>query len=83
MKQKQYSPQSVAEMGLVLFVANEGFLDDVDVTKVVAFEAALPGYFNSEHGALRDEVNQSGDYNDDIAVKLRLVSNLFKSSRTY
>ena len=41
MKQKQYSPQSVAEMGIVLFVANEGFLDDVDVTKVVAFEAAL------------------------------------------
>ena len=36
MKQKQYSPLSVAEMGIVLFVANEGYLDDVDVTKVVA-----------------------------------------------
>ena len=44
MKQKQYSPQSVAEMGLVLFVANEGFLDDLDVTKVVVFEAALLDY---------------------------------------
>ncbi|WP_068740485.1 F0F1 ATP synthase subunit alpha, partial [Oleiphilus sp. HI0117] len=31
MKQKQYSPQSVAEMGIVLYAANEGFLDDVPV----------------------------------------------------
>ena len=37
MKQKQYSPQSVADMGLVLYVANEGHLDDVPVNKVVAF----------------------------------------------
>ena len=83
MKQTQYSPQSVAEMGLVLFVANEGFLDDVDVTKVVAFEAALLDYFNSEHAALRDEINESGNYNDDIAAKLKACVESFKSSRTY
>lgn len=83
MKQKQYSPQSVAEMGLVLFVANEGFLDDVDVTKVVAFETALLDYFNTEHVALRDEINESGNYNDDIAAKLKACVESFKSSRTY
>lgn len=83
MKQKQYSPQSVAEMGLALFVANEGFLDDVDVTKVVAFESALLDYFNSEHAALRDEINESGNYNDDIAAKLKACVESFKSSRTY
>ena len=47
MKQKQYSPQSVADMGLVLYVANEGHLDDVPVNKVVAFETALLSYFRS------------------------------------
>jgi len=83
MKQKQYSPQSVAEMGLVLFVANEGFLDDVEVTKVVAFESALLDYFNSEYAALRDEINESGNYNDDIAAKLKACVESFKSSRTY
>jgi F-type H+-transporting ATPase subunit alpha len=83
MKQKQYSPQSVAEMGLVLFVANEGFLDDVDVTKVVAFETALLDYFNTEYAALRDEINESGNYNDDIAAKLKACVESFKSSRTY
>ena len=83
MKQKQYSPLSVAEMGVVLFVANEGYLDDVDVTKVVAFEAALLDYFNSENAALRDEINETGDYSDDIAAKLKACVESFKSSRTF
>ncbi len=83
MKQKQYSPLSVAEMGIVLFVANEGYLDDVDVTKVVAFEAALLDYFNSENSTLRDEINESGDYSDDIAAKLKACVESFKSSRTF
>ena len=83
MKQKQYSPQSVADMGLVLYVANEGHLDDVPVNKVVAFETALLSYFRSEHAALRSEINVSGDYNDGVAAKLDAVVTTFKSSHTY
>ncbi|NBS11250.1 MAG: F0F1 ATP synthase subunit alpha [Gammaproteobacteria bacterium] len=83
MKQKQYSPQSVADMGLVLYVANEGHLDDVPVNKVVAFESALLAYFRNEHDALRAEINASGDYNDGIAAKLDAVVTTFKSSHTY
>lgn len=83
MKQKQYSPQSVADMGLVLYVANEGHLDDVPVNKVVAFETALLSYFRSEHDALRSEINASGDYNDGVAAKLDAVVTTFKSSHTY
>ena len=41
MKQKQYAPMSVAEMGTSLFAANEGYLRDVEVDKVLDFEAAL------------------------------------------
>ncbi len=83
MKQKQYSPQSIADMGLVLYVANEGFLDDVPVNKVVAFEAALLAYFRSEHADLRAEINKKGDYNDDIAAKLKAAVESFKSSQSY
>src|SRR5476649_2213172 len=38
MKQKQYAPMSVAEMGLTLFAANNGFFDKVDKRKVVETE---------------------------------------------
>ena len=47
MKQVQYSPLSVAQMALSLFAANEGYLDDVDVKKVVDFEHALQSYMKS------------------------------------
>jgi F-type H+-transporting ATPase subunit alpha len=83
MKQKQYAPLSIADMGIVLYVANQGFLDDVDVSKVVAFEAALLDYFRAEHADLRKELNASGDYNDEIAGKLNAVVESFKSSQTY
>ncbi|MDC1319368.1 F0F1 ATP synthase subunit alpha [Litorivicinus sp.] len=83
MKQKQYSPQSIADMGLVLYIANEGFLDDVDLNKIVAFEVALLAYFRTEHSSLRKTINKSGDYNDEIAGKLNEVVETFKSSQTY
>jgi len=49
MKQKQFAPMSVAEMGTVLFAANEGYLTDVAVDKVLDFEQALLGFMKSEY----------------------------------
>jgi F-type H+-transporting ATPase subunit alpha len=83
MKQAQYSPQSVAEMGLVLFAANEGFLKDVELTKVVAFEKALLSYANSEHADLLAKVNASGDYNDEISSQFKALINKFKATQTW
>ena len=66
MKQNQYSPLSVAQMAMSLFAANEGYLDTVEVNKVLAFEAALHGYMKSEHSALMDKINETGDFSDEI-----------------
>jgi F-type H+-transporting ATPase subunit alpha len=41
MKQKQYSPMSVAEMGVSLFAVDRGYLDDVPLNKIGDFEAGL------------------------------------------
>ena len=38
MKQKQYSPFSVAEIAVILFAVDHGYLDDVELNKIVAFE---------------------------------------------
>jgi len=66
MKQDQYSPMSVAEMGVSLHAANEGFLDDLDVAKVRDFEAALQSYMKSEESKLMKKINDTGDYSDEI-----------------
>ncbi len=83
MKQKQYSPLSIAEMAFSLFAAEEGYLDDVEVSKIVDFEQALHGYLRSSHGELLDKINASGDYNDEIAAAMRKAMDDFKANHTW
>jgi F-type H+-transporting ATPase subunit alpha len=83
MKQKQYSPQSVAQMGIVLFAADGGFLNDVPVNKVVDFESAMLAYMNAEHSALLAKINEKGDFNDEIANSIRSALETFKSTQTW
>jgi F-type H+-transporting ATPase subunit alpha len=66
MKQNQYAPLSVAEMGVSLYAANSGFLDDLDVKKVREFEAALLSFMRLEEAELLAKINQTGDFNDEI-----------------
>jgi F-type H+-transporting ATPase subunit alpha len=57
MKQKQYSPMSVAEMALSIYAVNSGYMDKIDRKKVVDFEAALQAFANSQHKASLDAIN--------------------------
>ncbi len=83
MKQKQYSPMSVAEQAVTLLAANKGFLDDVDVNKVVDFEAAMQDYFRSSEADLLAKINESGDYNDEIEAAMTAAIEKFKSTSTW
>jgi F-type H+-transporting ATPase subunit alpha len=83
MKQKQYSPQSIAEMGLVLFAADKGYLKDIEVNKIGDFEDALLSYMHSEHGDLMRSISASGDYNDEIDASFKAAIDQFKSTQTW
>jgi len=83
MKQKQYSPMSVAEMALSLFAVNEGFLDDVDSKKVVDFESAMQAYVKSNHGDVLDKINSEFKYDDDTAAALKRVVEDFKANGSW
>jgi len=83
MKQKQYSPQSVAEMGVILYAVNEGQLNDVDVSKVGDFEAALLSFMHAEYGDLMKSIVESGDYNDEIEASFKEGLEKFKATQTW
>lgn len=83
MKQNQYSPMSVAQMAVSLFAANEGFLDGVEVNKVLAFEAALQSYMKSEQAELMDKINATGDFNDDIKQGLQTAIDTFVKTHSW
>ena len=83
MKQKQYTPQSIAEMGMVLYAANEGYLEDVEVNKIGDFEDALLSFMQSEHGELMSSIVETGDYNDEIEATFKSAIEKFKSTQTW
>ena len=83
MKQNQYSPMSVAEMAVSLFAGNEGFLDDLDLTKVVDFERALIDYMRNSHQDLMDKINETGDWNDELAGEMKKAVDEFKSTGSW
>ncbi|MFM1891033.1 MAG: F-type H+-transporting ATPase subunit alpha, partial [Pseudomonadota bacterium] len=83
MKQKQYAPLSVAEMAVSLFAANEGYLDDVEVKKVVDFEAALHAYMRSSKGDLLDQVNANPDWNDEVQKAFHDAVKDFKANHSW
>ena len=83
MKQKQYSPLSVAEMAVSLYAANEGLLDDVEANKIVDFEDALHAFVNSNHAELMETINSTGDYNDEIAANIKAAIESFKATSTW
>jgi len=83
MKQKQYTPLSVADMALSLYAVNEGYLDKVEVSKVLAFEEALHDYAKANHGGTLDSINASGDYDDDVAATLKGICDEFAEKGAY
>jgi F-type H+-transporting ATPase subunit alpha len=83
MKQTQYAPLTIGEMAFSLYAANEGYLDDVDVSKVVDFEAAMHSYIRSNQKELLDKINTSGDFNDEIAAAMKTALDAFKASGSY
>ena len=83
MKQKQYSPMSVAEMGILLYAADNKYLNDIDLNKIVSFEASLLSYLHAEHAALLAKINESGDYNADIEAGIRAALDKFKATQTW
>jgi F-type H+-transporting ATPase subunit alpha len=83
MKQKQYSPLTIAEIAISLFAVDNGFVDDIDLKKVVNFEHELHAYFRQNYQELLNNINQNPDYNDQVASQLRDVLTQFKQTQTW
>jgi F-type H+/Na+-transporting ATPase subunit alpha len=71
MKQKQYSPMSVAEMSLSLYAGNNGYFDKVDRRKVVETEAALQSFARSGFADLLKSINSKPDLSKDVEAALK------------
>ena len=83
MKQKQYSPMTVAEMGLVLFAVEKGYLKDVELNKIADYESALISYMTSEHKEFMEKLAETGEYSDEVVQTFTDALEKFKTTQTY
>ena len=83
MKQKQYSPMSVAEMGLVLFAVEKGYLKDVELNKIADYESALISYMTAEHKEFMEKLAETGEYSDEVVQTFTDALEKFKTTQTY
>lgn len=83
MKQAQYTPLSVAEMAVSLYAVDRGYMDDVELAQIGKFESALIDHVNNSQEALMNEINNTGNFNDDIDAQLKSAVEDFKTTGSW
>ena len=83
MKQKQYAPYSIADQAVSIYASNEGYMTDVEVNKIVAFDVALVSYFRSENAALMQKIDETGAWDKEIEAAFKAGIESFKATQTY
>ncbi len=70
LKQNQYDPLPTEKEVLIIFAANEGYLDKLEVNQVKPFERELYSVFDQRHKDLLDEIRAKREISDDLRKKL-------------
>jgi F-type H+-transporting ATPase subunit alpha len=83
MKQTQYSPMSVAEMGLSLYAVNSGYYDKVPKDKIVQAEAQLLSFAKTNAAELLKSINDKPDLSKDVEAALKKVCEDFFSTASF
>ncbi|HRQ56362.1 MAG TPA: F0F1 ATP synthase subunit alpha [Azoarcus taiwanensis] len=80
MKQAQYSPMSIAEMAIVLYAVNNGYFDDVEVARVLPFEAAMLQFVKTKQADLVSSILSKKELDADGEKTLAAAIAEFKKS---
>ncbi len=83
LKQGQYGPYSLADQVAVLYAGVNGFLDDVPVEKVTAFDAAFVEFMRTNHPEILAAITESSDVPDETGEQLKAAIQEFKDSVPY
>jgi F-type H+-transporting ATPase subunit alpha len=81
LKQGQYQPMDVAEQIEVIFAVTNGYLDDVEVKDVRAWEAGFHEHMRASHPDLAEEIRTRKALSDDLAARLRKAIESYKALR--
>jgi len=85
LKQPQYAPVSVEKQVMIIYVATHGYLDDVPVDLVSAWESAFYRFMDTSHPEIGEEiieksVKQRNTMSDDLVKRLNAAIEEFKQT---
>jgi F-type H+-transporting ATPase subunit alpha len=83
MKQKQYAPMSVAEMALSIYAVNSGYMDKVELKRVVAFETALQAFAHTSYQSMLAAINSQPKLSKENEAALKKVIEDFAATGSY
>jgi F-type H+-transporting ATPase subunit alpha len=83
LKQPQYQPLQVWELGVILFAVNNGYLDDVEVSSVLPFEKGIKDYLKSKHAGMIERIESSKELSKDDEAELVKALVDFKKHGTF
>jgi F-type H+-transporting ATPase subunit alpha len=80
LKQPQYSPLPISLMAASLFAVNKGFLDDIEIKKVLPFEHGLHAFLKDKHAGLLSKMEADKAMDKDAEAELNTAITAFKKS---
>ena len=80
LKQPQYQTQSVGRQASTFYALNNGYLDDIPISKVRGFEEQVSRYLETSHPEIEKEIIGSGEISSEIEATLKQAIQDFKST---
>ena len=83
LKQPQYVPMNVEKEVSILYAVINGYLDDVPVDKVMAFEGAFHRFMETSHPEIGQRIDTDKQISDETEEALKQAINEFKQQVPY
>ena len=80
LKQKQYSPMTVAEQVISVYCGVKGYLDDIDQKNIAEFEKKIIEKCKSQKPEILESIKTSGKLEDDAEKSLNEVISELKQN---
>ncbi|PVH14716.1 ATP synthase subunit alpha, mitochondrial [Candidozyma duobushaemuli] len=80
LKQKQYSPLGAEEQVPIIYAGVNGFLDNVDVSRVGEFEEAFLSSLKSNNPEILDAIREKGELSKEDLESLKKATESFAAS---
>ena len=83
LKQPQYEPMRIDHQVMMIYAATNGFLDDVPIEKIRAFETGFLRFIEASHPEIGKKIVESKDLDSDNEAALRKAIQDFKLAGAY